>query len=53
LSTQQIAELAVTTVKAVRHYHQIGLLDAPERAANGYKQYEVPHLVRLLQFNHC
>jgi DNA-binding transcriptional MerR regulator len=48
-STQQIAELAGTTVKAVRYYHQIGLLDLPERAANGYKQYEVPHLVRLLQ----
>lgn len=48
-STQRIAELAGTTVKAVRYYHQIGLLDLPERAANGYKQYEVPHLVRLLQ----
>ncbi|MFE3456573.1 MerR family transcriptional regulator [Nocardiopsis aegyptia] len=48
-STQQVAELAGTTVKAVRYYHQIGLLDVPERAANGYKQYEVPHLVRLLQ----
>ena len=48
-STQQIAELAGTTVKAVRYYHQVGLLDVPERASNGYKQYEVPHLVRLLQ----
>ena len=48
-STQQVAELAGTTVKAVRYYHRIGLLDVPERAANGYKQYEVPHLVRLLQ----
>jgi DNA-binding transcriptional MerR regulator len=48
-STQQVAELAGTTVKAVRYYHQIGLLDVPERTANGYKQYEVPHLVRLLQ----
>ncbi|WP_017586154.1 MerR family transcriptional regulator [Nocardiopsis ganjiahuensis] len=48
-STQQVAELAGTTVKAVRYYHQIGLLDVPERAANGYKRYEVPHLVRLLQ----
>ncbi|GHC82071.1 transcriptional regulator, MerR family protein [Nocardiopsis terrae] len=48
-STQQVAELAGTTVKAVRYYHRIGLLDVPRRAANGYKQYEVPHLVRLLQ----
>lgn len=48
-STRQLAELARTTVKAVRHYHDIGLLDEPERAANGYKQYRVSHLVRLLQ----
>ncbi|NKZ01488.1 MerR family transcriptional regulator [Nocardiopsis alborubida] len=48
-STQQLAELANTTVKAVRYYHKIGLLDMPERTANGYKQYQVPHLVRLLQ----
>ncbi|WP_026122685.1 MerR family transcriptional regulator [Nocardiopsis halotolerans] len=48
-STQQLAELAGTTVKAVRYYHGIGLLDVPERRANGYKQYEVSHLIRLLQ----
>lgn len=50
-STRQLAELAGTTVKAVRHYHKLGLLDEPERHANGYKQYEVPHLVRLLQIS--
>lgn len=48
-STRQLADLAGTTVKAVRYYHGIGLLDQPERAGNGYKQYRVHHLVRLLQ----
>lgn len=48
-STRQLAELAHTTIKAVRHYHDIGLLELPERAANGYKQYDVTHLVRLIQ----
>lgn len=48
-STRQLAELAGTTVKTVRHYHDVGLLDEPERALNGYKQYGVPHLLRLLQ----
>ncbi len=48
-STRQLAELAGTTVKAVRYYHEVGLLDEPDRAGNGYKQYRVPHLVRLLQ----
>lgn len=36
-------------MKAVRHYHRIGLLPVPERAANGYKQYRVTHLIRLLR----
>ncbi|RFA07134.1 MerR family transcriptional regulator [Subtercola boreus] len=48
-STSQLAELAGTTIKAVRHYHEIGLLDEPERKTNGYKQYQVAHFLRLLQ----
>ncbi|WP_197679939.1 MerR family transcriptional regulator [Microlunatus soli] len=48
-STRQIAELAGTTVKAVRHYHKLGLLDQPQRGSNGYKQYGVDHLRRLLR----
>lgn len=48
-STSQLAELAGTTIKSVRHYHKVGLLDVPERTPNGYKQYGVAHLLRLLQ----
>ncbi|MFC4334037.1 MerR family transcriptional regulator [Salininema proteolyticum] len=48
-STREIAELAGTSLRAVRHYHDIGLLDEPERLSNGYKQYGVAHLVRLLR----
>ena len=48
-STRELAELAGTTVRAVRHHHEIGLLDAPRRHANGYKQYGVAHLVRTLR----
>jgi DNA-binding transcriptional MerR regulator len=48
-STREIAELADTTVRAVRHYHEVGLLDEPERRANGYKQYGVAHLIRVLR----
>lgn len=48
-STKQLADLAGTTVKAIRHYHAIGLLDEPSRTSNGYKQYEVSHLVSLLR----
>jgi DNA-binding transcriptional MerR regulator len=48
-STRELAELAGTTLRAVRHYHQVGLLAEPERRSNGYKQYGVTHLVRLLR----
>ncbi|MFF3438815.1 MerR family transcriptional regulator [Streptosporangium sp. NPDC002721] len=48
-STREIAELSGSTVKAVRYYHEIGLLDEPDREPNGYKRYEVHHLTRLLQ----
>jgi len=50
-STRELADLAGTTVKAVRHYHKLGLLDEPERKTNGYKQYQMPHLMRLLQIS--
>ncbi|GAA0540924.1 DNA-binding transcriptional MerR regulator [Saccharopolyspora erythraea NRRL 2338] len=48
-STREIAELAGTSLRAVRHYHEVGLLAEPERRANGYKKYGVAHLVRLLR----
>ncbi len=48
-STREIADLAGTTVNTVRHYHRVGLLEQPDRMSNGYKQYQVRHLVRLLR----
>jgi DNA-binding transcriptional MerR regulator len=48
-STRELAELAGTTLKTVRYYHEIGLLEEPERAANGYKRYRIKHLIRLLR----
>jgi DNA-binding transcriptional MerR regulator len=48
-STRELADLAGTTVNAIRHYHALGLLDEPPRTYNGYKQYGVRDLVRLLQ----
>ncbi|WP_127506394.1 MerR family transcriptional regulator [Actinoplanes solisilvae] len=51
-STRELAELAGTTVNAIRHYHRIGLLDEPTRRYNGYKQYGVSDLM-LLQRIRC
>lgn len=40
--------MAGTTVKAIRHYHQTGVLAEPNRRENGYKEYGPEHLDRLL-----
>jgi DNA-binding transcriptional MerR regulator len=48
-STRELAELTGTTLKTVRHYHRIGLLEEPDRAPNGYKRYRIEHVVRLLR----
>lgn len=48
-STKQLAELAGTTLRSIRHYHEVGLLAEPERRANGYKSYGVDHLVRVVR----
>ncbi|WP_134051363.1 MerR family transcriptional regulator [Mycobacteroides franklinii] len=48
-STRELAELAGTSLRTVRHYHDIGVLGEPERRSNGYKSYGVAHLVRVLQ----
>lgn len=48
-SSSELAAIAGTTVGDIRHYHQVGLLDAPDRAPNGYKQYRKRHLRRLVE----
>ncbi|OZM71086.1 MerR family transcriptional regulator [Amycolatopsis antarctica] len=48
-SIREIAELAETSQRAVRHYNEIGLLEPPARTANGHKRYGENHLARLLR----
>lgn len=33
----QLAEIARTTTRTVRHYHRFGLLNEPQRRSNGYR----------------
>ncbi|RVW07275.1 MerR family transcriptional regulator [Prescottella agglutinans] len=44
-----IAQAAGTTPRTVRHYHRLGLLDEPRRLANGYREYDMADLVRLMR----
>lgn len=45
----ELAGLAGVTVRTIRHYHQIGILEEPPRSLNGYREYDVGHLVRVLR----
>jgi DNA-binding transcriptional MerR regulator len=49
LTIGQLASYAGVTIRAVRHYHQIGLLPEPERDASGYRTYQAATVVRLIR----
>jgi DNA-binding transcriptional MerR regulator len=49
LTISQLAAYAGVTVRAVRHYHQIGLLSEPQRDASGYRRYGATAVVALIK----
>lgn len=49
LTIGQLASYAGVSIRAVRHYHQIGLLREPERDASGYRTYDAAAVVRLIR----
>jgi DNA-binding transcriptional MerR regulator len=49
LTIGQLAAYAGVTVRAVRHYHQTGLLPEPERDASGYRRYGATAVVSLIK----
>lgn len=49
LTIGQLASYAGVTVRAVRHYHQLGLLPEPERDRSGYRSYEADAVVELVR----
>jgi MerR family transcriptional regulator, copper efflux regulator len=48
----EIADQAGLSTKALRYYEVVGLIDAPDRTANGYRDYSDPVLDRL-RFIRC
>jgi DNA-binding transcriptional MerR regulator len=44
-----VAQAAETTARAVRHYHQLGVLPEPIRTPAGYRDYSMNDLVRLMR----
>ncbi|MFC7580760.1 MerR family transcriptional regulator [Schaalia naturae] len=51
LTISQLANYAGVTVKAVRHYHKLGLLPEPRRNHSGYRTYDAAAVVRLIRIN--
>ncbi|MEV6171048.1 MerR family transcriptional regulator [Streptomyces sp. NPDC051954] len=51
LTISQLARHAGVTVRAVRHYHKIGLLPEPERDRSGYRTYDAAAVVRLIRIH--
>ncbi|MDT7785681.1 MAG: hypothetical protein QOF58_4100 [Pseudonocardiales bacterium] len=49
LTIKRLAGYVGVTVRAVRHYHQTGLLPEPERDASGYRRYPAQAVVDLIR----
>jgi DNA-binding transcriptional MerR regulator len=45
----QLAAYAGVTIKAVRHYHQRGLIEEPPRDSSGYRRYSAQHAIDLIK----
>ena len=49
MRSRELAALADVTVRTLRHYHKVGILDEPRRSANGYREYDFHDLIRVLR----
>lgn len=49
MHSSELARLAGVSVRTLRHYHQVGVLEEPARGGNGYRRYDVHDLVRVLR----
>ncbi|PRZ04084.1 DNA-binding transcriptional MerR regulator [Isoptericola sp. CG 20/1183] len=49
MRSSELARLAGVSVRTLRHYHRVGVLDEPARGGNGYRRYDVHDLVRVLR----
>jgi DNA-binding transcriptional MerR regulator len=49
LTISQLAAYAGVTVRAVRHYHNVGLLPEPARDHSGYRRYDATAVVELIR----
>ena len=53
MNISQAAQLTGLSSKTIRDYEQAGLIAAPERSANGYRQYSAAHIDTLHFIKHA
>lgn len=49
MRSKELADLTGVTVRALRHYHQTGVLPEPPRSDNGYRDYGAVDMARVLR----
>jgi DNA-binding transcriptional MerR regulator len=49
LTIGQVADYVGLTVRAIRHYHQRGLIPEPERDVSGYRRYDASAVIELIR----
>jgi len=49
LTIGQVADYVGLTVRAIRHYHQRGLIPEPERDVSGYRRYDAGAVIELIR----
>ncbi|MFD3510964.1 MerR family transcriptional regulator [Nocardia sp. NPDC058666] len=49
LTIGQLADYAAVTTKAIRHYHERGLLPEPDRDSSGYRRYTAQDAITLVK----
>ena len=53
MQIKQLASATGVDIETIRFYEKQGLLPAPARLDNGYRDYQVSHLERLSFIRHC
>ena len=53
MQIKQLSQATGVEVETIRYYEKQGLLPAPARLENGYRDYDPAHLERLAFIRHC
>ena len=53
MQIKELAQAALTDAQTIRFYEKKGLMPAPTRLDNGYRDYQPVHLERLHFIRHC